>query len=265
MMEAHAFERDGEDMTVTNSYAPASPRSPRAPVAVSASAASSVRGSGRETNEDSFLVAGPLLAVADGVGGAAAGERASRLVVDTLRRLVPEDPADPEAALAAAVEQANRAVRAAAVDGAAGMGSTVVAALIGAGGVTVANAGDSRAYLWHDDALRRLTADDSIAADLAASGKISAADARRSPLRSILLRAVGVAEELEVRPERHHASPGDVLLLCSDGLWDGVDDETLALELAAGQPLPELAARLVALARAHGSHDDITIACALIG
>lgn len=231
-----------------------------------ACAARSARGTRREQNEDAVLLAAPLLAVADGVGGHEGGGDASALTVAALRRAVPDgDPADPEAALLDALDAANAAVRSVATErGLDGMASTVVAALLTPQGVTIAHAGDSRAYLLHDGALERLTDDHSLVAVLEAREEITAEQARRHPMRSMIVRAIGLDDELRAEVDTIPVVPGDVLLLCSDGLSDPLTDDDIADVLRTTDDPDVAADLLVALARETGG-DDTTVVVAQLG
>lgn len=237
-----------------------------APLRVVAHAARSVRGVRRARNEDAVLLAAPLLAVADGVGGHPGGEDASSLTMAALRRAVPdEDPRDPEAALLDALDAVNATVRRAAharqLDG---MASTVVAALLTPQGVTVAHAGDSRAYLFRDGTLERLTDDHSLVAVLEAQEEITAEEALRHPMRSMIVRAVGLDQELRAEVDTVPVLPGDVLLLCTDGVSGPLSDGEITDVLLTTDD-PDIAADLlVALARETGG-DDTTVVVARIG
>ncbi len=233
---------------------------------VVAHAARSVRGKRRERNEDAVLLAAPLLAVADGVGGQPGGEDASSLTVAALRRTVPDgDPRDPESALLEALDAVNATVRRAARDRELdGMASTVVAALLTQQGVTVAHAGDSRAYLFRDGTLERLTDDHSLVAVLEANEEITAEEARRHPMRSVIVRAIGLDQELRAEVDTVPVRPGDVLLLCTDGISGPLGDGEITDVLRTTDD-PDLAADLlVAMARETGG-DDATVVVARLG
>jgi len=232
---------------------------------IAACAARSARGVRRENNEDAILVAGTLLAVADGVGGHEGGEDASALTVAALRQTFPAEPDDPQAAFGAALGTANTMVRAAAQRrGLDAMASTIVAAHVSDHGLTVAHAGDSRAYLWHDGDLERLTHDHSLVAELREREEITAEQARRHPLRSMILRAVGIADELRPTITTVPAAPGDVLILCSDGVSDPLGDAGIARALGETRDPERLADLLVFRAR-ETSGDDTSVVVALLG
>jgi protein phosphatase len=229
---------------------------------VVASAAWSARGPHRDTNEDSVLLAPPLLVVADGVGGRPGGEHASRLAVEALRLGMPSAPPDAPAAMRAALAEAHAAVRAGLPER---MATTVVAAHIGEAGITVGHAGDSRAYLWRAGTLARLTADDSLVAALTERGDLDAAAARRHPLRSVIVRALGLSAELEAHVSLTPALPGDVLVLCSDGVSGPLGDERLGRLLAGADDLGLLVERLAFSALRAGGVDDISVLAARLG
>jgi serine/threonine protein phosphatase PrpC len=186
----------------------------------------------RENNEDAVLASPRLVAVADGVGGAAAGEVASGLAILKMialskRRL--EHPLERE--LAAAVADANAAIEFAVFyDGRlAGMGTTLTAvALSNEGDYVIANVGDSRTYLYRDRQLRRLTRDQSLVQMLIERGALSEQDARRHPQRSIVLEALDGVERPLPALRRVAAQEHDRLLLCSDGISDYVCDQQIA-------------------------------------
>lgn len=213
----------------------------------------------RPGNEDAFLMEPPLFAVADGLGGHRAGEVASTVAVETLFAHAPKH-ADAKG-LARAVRAANAAVIEAAEQGRGreGMGTTLTAAMVEGTRIALAHVGDSRAYLLARGELVQLTEDHSLVADMVRSGTLSTEAARVHPNRSVITRALGsdpnmVADALEV-----DASPGDRLLLCTDGLTGMVEDAAIA-EVLRTAPSPKAAvARLVAAANDAGGHDNITV------
>lgn len=213
----------------------------------------------RTHNEDSILAHPPLFAVADGLGGHEAGEIASSIAIHTLRDHAPRH-ADAKA-LARAVRAANREVLRAAREGIGreGMGTTMTAALVEGTHIALAQVGDSRAYLLHGSELTRLTEDHSMVADLVRNGEITEEEAFRHPRRSIITRALGtdpnmVADALEV-----DASPGDRLLLCSDGLCGLVVDDQIARILGEYRDPTTVAAALIDAANEAGGHDNISV------
>jgi serine/threonine protein phosphatase PrpC len=223
-------------------------------VPVAEHAALSDVGRARDANEDSCLERPPLFAVADGMGGAQAGEVASRIAVETLAGASNADD------LRRAVEEANSRIHESATEdrGRAGMGTTVTAAWVDPGTVTLAHVGDSRAYRLRDGALEQLTEDHSLVAGLVRMGTITPAEAEDHPQRSVILRAVGVERHVEVDVDEHETASGDVYLLCSDGLSGMVRDEVIEATLALDAPLDAIAGMLIELANASGGRDNIT-------
>ena len=233
----------------------------------------------REHNEDFFATwtpqdalarecRGTVLVVADGMGGSAAGEVASRLAVETVvakYRDCDEDP--PEVALRKALEGAHEAVHARSLESAGlnGMGTTCTAVAIRGRDVFVAHVGDSRAYLIRAGRPLQLTADHSLVAQLVANRLLTPDQAKIDPRRNVLTRSVGVGETVDVDSAQLPGGllPGDTLMLCSDGLHGLVGDEELAR--AASHPdLQEACDQLVALARARGGPDNITVILARV-
>lgn len=222
-------------------------------------AARSDVGSVREHNEDSFLVKSPLFVVADGMGGHEAGEVASKLAVDTMSEYGPKST-NPEA-IAASVIKANEAVLRGAKDGTGkpGMGTTLTAAFIYDDEVTVAQVGDSRAYLLHDKQLQRITRDHSLVADLIEQGRLTEAEARFHPQRSVITRALGSDPGMQPDVYQLQVEQGDVLLLCSDGLSSMVSDDVIE-SILIENPVPAAACdALVDEAIAAGGLDNVTV------
>lgn len=211
---------------------------------------------------------GALLVVADGMGGAVAGERASRLAVEVVLKKYSTGPGgDPLTDLKEAVEAANHAVHAESLTSQdlSGMGTTCTAVVVLGNDALVAHVGDSRAYLIRDDEARQLTTDHSLVAHLVERGQLTPEQARYDPRRNVVTRSVGVGPQVDVDAERLTGvlAPGDTLLLCSDGLHGSVEDEELA-EAAGGPDLEEACARLIALANDRGGPDNITIILARV-
>ena len=213
----------------------------------------------REGNEDSMLVDPPLFVVADGMGGAQAGEVASGLAVETLGERPPDD-GNVEEELSEAIVQANRRIHDKAQDDRelAGMGTTLTAAFVHDGKVTLGHVGDSRAYRYRDGELAQLTDDHSLVAELERHGKITAAEARVHPQRSMILRALGIGAEVEVDTYCFVGEPGDVFLLCSDGLSGLVHDAVIGEVLEGCESLEAAAEKLIELANLSGGPDNIT-------
>ncbi|MDY0341099.1 MAG: Stp1/IreP family PP2C-type Ser/Thr phosphatase, partial [Coriobacteriia bacterium] len=213
----------------------------------------------RPGNEDAFLIAPPLFAVADGLGGHQAGEIASSLAIDTLLEAAPRS-ADTKA-LNRAVRQANTAVIEAAASGRgkSGMGTTLTAVMIDGLRLAVAHVGDSRAYLLHLGTLQQLTDDHSLVADLVRQGRITAEESRVHPNRSVITRALGSDPDMMADSFEAEAAPGDRLLLATDGLTSMVPDDEIA-EVLATSPTPDSAVdELIDLALDAGGQDNITV------
>jgi serine/threonine protein phosphatase PrpC len=213
----------------------------------------------RRQNEDAYVVQPPLFAVADGMGGAQAGEIASRIAASALRDSGTEAGED---AVAALIQEANRRVYEAAAsdDARAGMGTTVTAALVEADSVRIGHVGDSRAYRARDGALQQLTEDHSLVAELVRSGKLSPEEADVHPQRSVITRVLGTDPEVDVDTFEVEARPGDVFMICSDGLTSMVEDEAiLALLGRPGRTLEQRAHSLVDAANRGGGEDNITV------
>jgi serine/threonine protein phosphatase PrpC len=219
----------------------------------------------RSTNEDAAYASPRMAAIADGLGGAAAGEVASRAVVDALARL-DERRADGalETALQDAVSQSNGAISsmAASDPDKTGMSTTLTAvALANDERLVVTNIGDSRTYLLRDGELTQLTRDDSLVQMLVDAGEITAEQARRHPRRSVLLDALDGRERPDAPLTSIEARPGDRILLCSDGLSDAVEDAAIATALAIPSRA-ECTDRLIELALAAGGQDNISVVVA---
>jgi protein phosphatase len=218
----------------------------------------------RASNQDQALMASPLFAVADGMGGHAAGEVASEVACRALREAFAAGPRTPEA-LAEAARKANRAVfdRAQTDPSMHGMGTTLVAvALITTDGrptLAVAHVGDSRVYLLRGGDIRQVTSDHSLVAELVADGQIAAEEAERHPQRHVLSRALGVYPDVDVDLTVLDPCEGDRFLLCSDGLSREVSDDQIASVLRRLADPDEAARALVEEAKARGGADNITV------
>jgi protein phosphatase len=234
-------------------------------------AALSDTGRRRSRNEDSFLVRPEkrLYAVADGMGGHAAGDVASRMAIELLDRHF-DGAAAPGADAAAiaeslreAAEEANRAIlaRGIAEPEKLGMGTTLTALslLCPESSLVIAHIGDSRAYRMRDAELVQLTHDHTWVQRQIEEGKLSAKQARRHPLSSVLTRVLGSPELEEVDVVMADAQPGDLYMLCSDGLTSMVEDTDLRAILVGDWPLEELSANLVDAANLRGGHDNVTV------
>lgn len=214
----------------------------------------------RPDNQDAILTdpTGALWAVADGMGGYGHGELAADLVIEELSH-VPHDATGP-AALVAALEAANRAVRQRAVrDGLGPMGATVVAALVAEGKAVVAWVGDSRAYRLAGGRLVALTRDHSVVQELIESGRIPAAAAEDHPQAHVVTRAIGAADAVAVAIAETPFAPGDLLLLCSDGLTRCLAETAIAALLAEAVG-PDAACRaLIEAALRQGAPDNVSV------
>ena len=217
----------------------------------------------RGNNEDFFLLepAAGLYVVADGMGGALAGEHASRLAVETVRDVIlgVHQPASPDDLLDAFAEANQRVAKEAAADpNREGMGTTLVAAVENAAGLFIASVGDSRAYLFENGKLAIITEDQTWVNEVGRRLGLDEETLRQHPMRHVLTMAIGVSGQLRVQHYRLHPSPGALVLLCSDGLHGVTPDEEIGNILAAGGSLEELCRKLVEQARAHGGPDNIT-------
>src|SRR6266545_3809540 len=173
----------------------------------------------RRRNEDAYVVEPPLFAVADGMGGAQAGEVASRLAAAALKERGATTLTGSER-IVALIQEANRRVydRSNEDPSASGMGTTITVALVGDGQVAFGHVGDSRAYLIRDGSMEQLTEDHSLVAELMRSGKLSPEEAETHPQRSVITRALGTDPDVDVDTFSVETKPGDLFLLCSDGL-----------------------------------------------
>jgi PPM family protein phosphatase len=223
-------------------------------------------GNVRRSNEDSFLMRSPLFMVADGMGGAKAGEIASRMAAEAFAEvdLVGAPAAD---ALKATIRTANARIleRSRSDPEASGMGTTVTAAIMGDGTITFAHVGDSRAYLQRDGGLQRLSDDHSLVGELVRKGQLSESEAEHHPQRSVITRALGTDDAVEIDTFTVKAHDGDVVLLCSDGLNTMVPEETIATLLAAAEPAATIARNLVRAALAGGGEDNVTAVVFRVG
>ena len=228
-------------------------------------AARSDVGRRRRTNEDRYGEDLPhgLFLVADGMGGHTAGQIASAIAIEAVLEAVRScgDAGSLTERLRGAVGHANaRILRTTAVrPELSGMGTTLVALLVRGDRAAVAHVGDSRVYRVRASRIRQLTDDHSLVGELQRRGEISAAAAREHPHRHVLTRALGVKAEAEPDLGELTAEPGDVFVLCSDGLTQHVRDEEIAKAVGAGEDVAETCERLVALANARGGEDNVTV------
>jgi PPM family protein phosphatase len=215
----------------------------------------------RRHNEDAFVCKPPLFAIADGMGGAQAGEVASGLAADALQERSIE-PGNSEEQVVALIQEANRKVYERANQDAAlsGMGTTLTLALVDDGQVAIGHVGDSRAYLIRDGALEQITDDHSLVAELTRAGKLSEEEAESHPQRSVITRALGTEPDVDVDAFKVDTRTGDVFMLCSDGLTSMVEDQAILEIVEKRRGNLERAARdLIKAANRSGGEDNITV------
>lgn len=227
-------------------------------------------GAVRKQNQDDYHI--ELLAedmalgiVCDGMGGAKAGNVASQLAVEVFLETAKAQPPEqwrnePEALLHFAAEQANTAVhfRANVDADCRGMGTTMVAALVVGDRAYILNIGDSRCYLVQPEGITKVTRDHSVVEDLVVRGQITPEQARQHPQKNLITRALGAESKLRADLYRQPMSPGDALLLCSDGLSNMVSDQELLYEVLHGGPAEDCCRRLLDIALSRGAPDNVT-------
>jgi serine/threonine protein phosphatase PrpC len=215
----------------------------------------------RNANEDSLFVRAPLFVIADGMGGAQAGEVASKAAAESFQGDLP--PAPPERVLRETIETANRTIHGLAREDPAltGMGTTTTAAILdpAAEEVAIGHVGDSRAYRFRTGRLERLTRDHSLVEEMRRKGQLTEAQAEDHPQRSIITRALGPEPEVEVDVQTVPAQTGDVFLLCSDGLTTMLDDEHIGRLLARASSMRNAVRALIDEANRAGGRDNITV------
>src|SRR4051794_18434890 len=213
----------------------------------------------RQGNEDNFFVRAPLFVVADGMGGAQAGEVASEMAVKSFEPGLGDG--SPAQSLVRVIEDANRRIhdRSRSDEQRAGMGTTVTAAYVAESEVVVAHVGDSRAYLLRGGDLIRLTKDHSLVGELVARGKLTEEQAEAHPQRSVITRALGPEPNVQVDVDVFPARAGDLFLLCSDGLTAMVHEPKLRPLFDDADSLETLGKRLIDAANAAGGRDNITV------
>jgi PPM family protein phosphatase len=213
----------------------------------------------RQGNEDNLFVQVPLFVVADGMGGAQAGEVASEMAVASFGSGLPDG--SPAEGLVRIVEQANRAIhdRSRSDARTAGMGTTVTAAYVGESEVTIAHVGDSRAYVLRDGELIRLTKDHSLVGELVARGKLTEEQAEMHPQRSVITRALGSERDVEVDVHVYQARAGDLFMLNSDGLTSMVPEARVKPIIEGAESLEQAGRELIAAANEAGGRDNITV------
>lgn len=214
----------------------------------------------RRANEDSLLVRSPLFVVADGMGGAQAGEVASRVAVETFHEGL-RDGLDAERSLLVQVQEANSRINELSHRSAehAGMGTTITVVYVGEQEVSIAHVGDSRAYCLRERDLLRLTDDHSLVDELIREGKLTPEEAEEHPQRSVITRALGPEATVEVDVRSFRGRAEDVFLICSDGLTTMLSEAELLDVLLAQESLPGAGEALIAAANAAGGKDNITV------
>jgi PPM family protein phosphatase len=214
----------------------------------------------RNANEDALFVRAPIFVVADGMGGAQAGEVASKAAAEAFDVDLPDEP--PERVLRETIATANRQIHdlARTDPSRAGMGTTITAAIVNAQSeeVGIGHVGDSRAYRLRGGKLERLTRDHSLVEEMRRKGQLTEEQAEDHPQRSIITRALGPDPEVEVDVQTVPASPGDVFLLCSDGLTTMLDDERIARLLSGATSLEAAVRALIDEANRAGGRDNVT-------
>ena len=214
----------------------------------------------RRDNEDSMFARAPVFVVADGMGGAQAGEVASQIATEAFRQGLP-DGGSPEERLADRAREANRRIYdlSRTQHERAGMGTTLTAAYLDDAHVAIAHVGDSRAYLFREGVLTRLTQDHSLVDELVRRGKLTEAQAAEHPQRSIITRALGPEPTVDVDTWTYPAKAGDIVLLCSDGLTSMIPEERMSAVLHSARTLEQAADELIADANDAGGRDNITV------
>jgi PPM family protein phosphatase len=215
----------------------------------------------RNANEDSLFTRSPVFVVADGMGGAQAGEVASKAAAESFDRELPQAP--PERVLRETIEAANRTIheRARTDPDLAGMGTTITAAIVDAEAeeVAIGHVGDSRAYRLRGGKFERLTRDHSLVEEMRRKGQLTEAQAEDHPQRSIITRALGPEPEVEVDLQTVPAQSGDVFLICSDGLTTMLGDEQIARLLGRATSMQSAVRALVDEANRAGGRDNISV------
>ncbi len=214
----------------------------------------------RRDNEDSMFARAPVFVVADGMGGAQAGEVASRMAVEAFERDL-GDAGSAEERLAERIREANRQIYdvSRSQKEHEGMGTTVTAAYVDDTDLAIAHVGDSRAYLFRNGELTRLTEDHSLVEELVRRGKLTEEQAAEHPQRSVITRALGPEATVDVDTWSYPVRDGDVLLLCSDGLTSMITQQQIGEILATSSDLGQAGDRLIRAANEAGGRDNITV------
>ena len=217
----------------------------------------------RAVNEDNYAIRVPeLFVVADGMGGHVAGEIASKLAIDTLLNTIPlHTTSDPVAQLEQGITKSNQAVFCESQSDSrySGMGTTLTVVHIAGNIVFCGHVGDSRLYLFRQGELSQLTKDHSLVWELARAGTISMEETRTHPQRNILTRAVGASDSIQIDFEQFEWMEGDILMLCTDGLTNMLDDQHICSILSMDANLDSRLTALVAMANQAGGYDNITV------
>ena len=219
-------------------------------------------GLARRANEDAYYARSPIFVVADGMGGAQAGEVASRMAIEAFERgFAGDDAGSGEELLAARVREANARIHelSQADEERAGMGTTITAAHVGEHDVAIAHVGDSRAYRLRGEEFTRLTEDHSLVEEMRRRGQITAQEADEHPQRSIITRALGPEREVVVDTRSWRGAAGDVFLLCSDGLTSMLPETRVAEIVRAADSLRAAGQALIDAANEAGGRDNITV------
>lgn len=220
----------------------------------------------REGNQDTILVEAPLFGVADGMGGHLAGDVASATAVEVVTKMAKEEPGDPSK-LPAFIRTANKAIWTKAREDSRlqGMGTTFTLALLKDSTAHLAHVGDSRAYLFRGGQLRQITEDHTLVERMVQEGRLSRDEAPHHPQRSVITRALGADQVVEVDTLEQPIEEGDKVLLCSDGLSSMLDDSAIAAALDSDARPQELAERLIDLANEAGGEDNISVVILALG
>ena len=219
----------------------------------------------RNNNEDSFLVIPKtgLFLVADGMGGAAAGETASRIASETMQEILEEEAADGmnPTKLVTAFHEANRRIKAASLQDSKleGMGTTLVAAVESGDQLLIGSVGDSRAYSFTNGTVTQITEDQSWVNEIGRRLGLPEETLKVHPMRHVLTMAMGVSEQLKVNQYTVALPTGTLVLICSDGLYNVVSDSEIAQILNSGGSLERRTKLLIDTARAHGAPDNVTV------
>ncbi len=228
----------------------------------------------RSLNEDSFCIYGldeekipGFCVLSDGMGGHNAGEVASQktvqFIAESLMELMPVEKDTIPKDMKKAVQDANEGVfqMASANQSQQGMGATLVFAVVLEEEIYIANVGDSRAYAYRSGELLQITKDHSVVEEMMANGSITPEEARVHPQRNIITRAIGTDPAVEPDLFEYDYMPGDILLLCSDGLSGMVDDDEMIRILEEHESAKQTVSALIDAAKEHGGQDNITAIC----